>query len=293
MPTYTTSTDPIVTDFAIKLFDSGLALYTGNFKTVNSTGLPFEIGDSLGTIPGSGVTEPFYVFPVPEMSSTGTPNFTDYRVSAYSRWTDEKSYSTKIVAGTVLAVCYVKSIITGEGAPDPPELSPFARMRYRLLPIFHTQTTVKQVISASETLNISFPANKFYDSDMKNFKQTIPQWSVGNQNFENQDAAQEYASENNGTVVDTSFISQAKKFSQFFPGELSPSFYDGNFDVRVEPTIKEQIIQFNQNNFGNYVESDYTTSPEQNFMDASNDGELFTATINILYNFGVFQEIIS
>ena len=284
MPTYTASQGPILKDYAIQLFDSGLALYTGNYSATSASDI-FAPGESIGIPAGSGAQSPFYVHPFPEVASSGAPGLLDFRVSAYSRWTNQKSYIRRIVSGVAVGVCAVYYEL--KPSTTPPTHT-FPRYYVATRPIFHTQTTVKQVVADNETVDTTLPQEVFYDSSMGNFKVIVPQFNVGNQIFENQEEADEYAQNNGGTVVDTSYLSQAKKFEYLFPGFLSSDSFSGNFDTRVEPDIKNNIIQFTQNNFGKYIETEFTTSPEQNYFDADNG----SVTANIIYNFGSFYEIL-
>lgn len=287
MPTYTASQGPILKDYAIQLFDSGLALYTGNYSATSASDI-FDPGDSIGIPAGSGAQSPFYVYPFPEVASSGTPGLLDFRASAYSRWTSEKKYSRQIVTGIavgVYAVYYKERPVT-----DPPTHRTTPQFYVSERPIFHTQTTVKQVVADNETVNVTLPEEVFYESDMSNFKKLISQFNVGNQVFDNQAAADEYALANGGTVVDTSFISIAKKFTDFFPGALSQTFFTGNFTGLVVPNIKISVIQFNQNIFGKYIETEYITSPEQSYFYSNEGGSEYSGTANIIYNFGSFYE---
>lgn len=284
MPTYTANEGPILKDYAIQLFDSGLALYTGNYSATSASDI-FSPGESIGIPAGSGAQSPFYVYPFPEVASSGAPGLLDFRVSAYSRWTNQKSYIRRIVSGVAVGVCAVHYELKPRTTPPT---HTFPRYYVATRPIFHTQTTVKQVVADNETVDTTLPAEVFYDSSMGNFKVIVPRFNVGNQIFENQEEANEYAQNNGGTVIDTSYLSQAKKFEYFFPGFLSSASFTGNFDARVEPNIKNNIIQFNQNNFGKYIETEFITSPEQNYFDPDNG----SVTANIIYNFGSFSEIL-
>lgn len=288
MPTYTASQGPILKDYAIHLFDSGLALYTGNYSATSASDI-FDPGESIGIPAGSGAQSPFYVYPFPEVASSGAPGLLDFRVSAYSRWTDQKSYIRRIVSGVAVGVCKVHYELKPRTTP-PSHTFPHYNVATR--PIFHTQTTVKQVVADNETVDTTLPQEVFYDSSMGNFKVIVPQFNVGNQIFENQEEADEYAQNNGGTVVDTSYLSQAKKFEYFFPGFLSSDSFSGNFDTRVEPDIKNNIIQFTQNNFGKYIETEFTTSPEQTYFYSNPGGSEFSGAANIIYNFGSFYEIL-
>ena len=288
MPTYTANEGPILKDYAIQLFDSGLALYTGNYSATSASDI-FAPGESIGIPAGSGAQSPFYVYPFPEVASSGAPGLLDFRVSAYSRWTNEKSYSRRIVSGVAVGVCEVYYEL--KPSTTPPTHT-FARYYVTTRPIFHTQTAVKQVVEDNETVDTTLPEEIFYDSGMGNFKVIVPQFNVGNQIFQSQAEANQYAQNNGGTVVDTSYLSQAKKFQHLFSDFLSSNSFTGNFTTRVQPYIKNNIIQFNQNNFGKYIETEYITSPEQTYFYANPGGSSFSGIANILYNFGSFYEIL-
>lgn len=274
MQTYTSNSSPIRTNYAVKLFESGLALYTAEVYTKNSTTngvdlLPYASGQNLGVIPESGITHPFYVYPLPEVQSSGVPDLIKYRVSAYSRWTDQSVVKSSFVRG--------KMVVTFSYETQPPENTPI-RSVVNESPIFLSQFLQTKILKSGEPLQFISPQIVFNSLSGQPLTNTIPQFTVGNQIFDDEESATQYAEENGGTVENTSYVSLEKKLSDFgitFPNENS---HNGNFDL-VQPIKNSIPISINQKNFGEYSEIEIVHSSEVS---------VGTVEANLIYNFGYF-----
>lgn len=269
MPTYTVDSRPHRTDYAVKLFESGLALYTFEVckKARSSNLLPYYSGESLGFIAESGIIHPFYVYPAPEVLYSGIPGILKYHVSAYSRWTDNSIVKTKLVAGK-MAVVFSYENITHDIVSVVKEY-----------PIFLTQIFQSKIIKSGEKLQFIYPEINFQYLSGENLKITIQQFSVGNQNFDNEESAVQYATENGGNVENTSYLSLQKSLKDFQGIQLlNENNYDGNFGP-ADPLRNSIPISINQNNFGEYSEVEIVQSSEVS---------VGTIEANLIYDFGIF-----
>jgi hypothetical protein len=279
MPLFTTSTDPIRTDFAFKAFPSGLALYTATYLHSER---PFEALEELNIFEDTGFFGPIYVWPIPEQQTSPVPGLKSYHVSAYGRWKgDTPQVAKKLVTGTLYAY-YLYEVQFQEGGIWKTRVG-FQSVEQ---PIFLTQIYVTSVIPASQALpnQGSSDTVDFFFNNGENVKTLKPQYSYDNQNFATQEQAAEYVSQQNGgdpdLITNTSYVSLGRKLSDFFPGApvLSPD-YQGNKEV-VEPSQNKMNISVNESNFGFYKEIEAVQSS------VVRSG---TITANLIYNFGHFS----
>jgi hypothetical protein len=265
MAIFTNTSEPIRTDFAVKLFPSGLALYTATYLHTES---PFNALQQIRLGSDTGLNVPVSVWPMPEQQSSSVPGLKQYHVSAYGRWKNDVYVTKKIVTGT-LWVGY-----RYETPADSPEPYIFVSVEK---PIFYTQIFVRKVTTSTEDLPDANATIDFFENTGNSLMTYKPRFQFGNMTFSNLGEAETYAISQGGNanqVQNTGYHSLGKKPSDIFGGTW------GANDRIVEPLQNNVNISINESDFGYYKEVEVVKGSTVN---------LGTIKANLIYDFGLIN----